>query len=93
MTEAPAYADTSYEGGDELVSVCDEPDGFGGDFIGGALVTFPANSVEQTTVLITFVDRTVEDFRDFVLLFVIDDDWRRGILDAVWDRVRVVGLE
>ncbi len=36
------------EGGDELVSVGDEPDGFSGDFIGGALVTFPANSVEQT---------------------------------------------
>ncbi len=47
----------------------------------------------ETAVPITFIDRTVEDFRDFVLLFVIDDDRRRGILDAVWDRVRVVGLE
>ncbi len=33
------------EGGDELVSVGDEPDGLGGDFVRSALVTLPSDGV------------------------------------------------
>ncbi len=81
------------EGGDELVSVGDEPDGFGGDFVRSALVSLPTDGVQEASVLIVFVDRAIEDFRDFVFFFVINDDRRRGVLDAVRDRVRMVGLE
>lgn len=81
------------ESRDELGSVGEETDGFGGDLVRGAFVTLPANGVAKSSVLVAFVKGAVEDLGDFVFVFAIDDDGRWGFFDTVRDGVRSVGLE
>ena len=57
------------------------------------LVSFPANIVEQGTLATPSIDLRIKDLANVIILFTVNNDWRRWILASVQNSVQCKGFE